>query len=433
MKNYRIAYLASGAAGMYCGSCLRDNRLAATLIEQGRDVLLIPLYTPLKTDERDVSRAPVLYGGLNVYLQQKAAFFRFLPHWMSRLLDAPIVLNFLSRWSSAVDAKSLGPLTVSVLKGEHGYQKKELAKLIDTLILLKPDLVHLPNLAFIGVAGRIRKHLGVPIFCTLSGEDIFLNDLPEPHKSECFRLIRESSDSVDAFISTTKYYADHCVRRFGLPADRVHAAPMGIRVEEFQPTAPPTRDGTFTIGYLARICPEKGLAELCEAFSLLRHEGRDCRLRVAGYLAASQQKFLDGLRDYLRQPATAGYFEFVGEVSRQEKIDFLCSLDAFSVPSNYHEAKGLYVLETLACGVPVVEPAHGSFPELVESTGGGILYDPSFGVRGLAAALAWMMDHPDERETMGAAGKQAVARLYTDKVMADEVWKQYEQVLATSP
>ncbi len=415
---------------MYCGSCLRDNRLAATLLEQGRDVVLMPLYTPLRTDERDVSSAPVHYGGLNVYLQQQSGLFRSLPSWIVRVLDAPAILNFLSRWSASVDAKSLGPLTVSVLKGEHGAQKRELDKLIDALDAIKPDLVHLPTLPFIGVARKLKETLGIPIFCTLSGEDIFLDELPEPHRTEAFRLIAEQARHIDAFVSTTHYYARHCVEHFGLPADRVHVVPLGIRVEDFQPAPASQRHSRFTIGYLARICPEKGLANLCEAFTLLRRDGRDCFLRVAGFLAASQQNFVDGLRDSLRQPATGGHFEIVGEVSRRQKIEFLQSLDVFSVPSIYHEAKGLYVLEAMACGVPVVEPRHGSFPELIESTGGGLLYEPASGPRGLADTLARLMDHPEERRTLGSFGREAVQSSYTDQIMARETWKLYEKFLA---
>ncbi len=417
---------------MYCGSCLRDNRLAATLIEQGRNVVLMPLYTPLRTDERDVSQSPVHYGGLNVYLQQQSELFRRLPKWIGRFLDAPTVLNFLSRWSASVDAKSLGPLTVSVLKGEHGAQKRELDKLIDALAAIQPDLVHLPTLPFIGVARKLKEALGVPIFCTLSGEDIFLDELPDPHRTEAFRLITEQARHIDVFVSTTQYYARHCIEHFGLSSERVHVVPLGIRVEDFSPAPGMPRDACFTIGYLARICPEKGLADLCEAFALLRRDGRDCHLKVAGYLAASQGKFLDGLRDHLRQPATWGHFEFVGEVSRQQKIEFLQSLDAFSVPSIYREAKGLYVLEAMACGVPVVEPRHGSFPELIESTGGGLLYEPALGSRGLADALARLMDHPEERRTLGSSGREAVHALHTDKIMAQETWRLYERCLLKS-
>lgn len=430
MSDLRIAYLASGAAGMYCGSCLRDNRLAATLIEQGRDVVLMPLYTPLRTDESDVSTSPVHYGGLNVYLQQQSSLFRRMPKWLGRMLDAPRILNFLSRWSSSVDAKSLGPLTVSVLKGEHGSQQRELDKLTDALKAIGPDLIHLPTLPFIGVARKLKATLGVPVFCTLSGEDIFLDELPEPHRGESFKLIAEQAQHIDAFVSTSKYYAEHCVDHFGLPADRVHVVPMGIRVEDFKPARDRPRDSRFTIGYLARICPEKGLADLCEAFVFLRRAGRNCRLRIAGYLAASQEEFLEGLRDYLHQPATRDHVEIVGEVSRQQKIDFYQSLDVLSVPSIYHEAKGLYVLEAMASGVPVVEPRHGSFPELVEATGGGVLYDPALGSPGLADALARLMDQPGERRRLGNEGRESVQRLHADKVMADATWKLYERFLA---
>jgi glycosyltransferase involved in cell wall biosynthesis len=299
------------------------------------------------------------------------------------------------------------------------------------LAAIKPDLVHLPTLPFIGVARKLKSALGVPIFCTLSGEDIFLDELPEPHRAESFRLIAEQSRHIEAFVSTTKYYARHCVEHFALPCEKVHVVPMGIRVEDFEPRNG-SPDAPFTIGYLARICREKGLADLCEAFVLLRRAGRDCRLNVAGYLAASQKKFLDGLRDYLRQPATWGHFEILGEVSRQQKIEFFQTLDAFSVPSIYREAKGLYVLEAMASGVPVVEPAHGSFPELIESTGGGLLYEPALGPRGLADSLAHLMDQPEERRRLGVAGHDAVRRVHTDKVMAEETWSLYERFAVTT-
>lgn len=429
-SDLRIAYFASGAAGMYCGSCLRDNRIAATLMEQGRDIVFMPLYTPLRTDERDVSQTPVLYGGINVYLEQQSRLFRRFPRWITGLLDAPFLLNFLSRWSGSVDAKSLGPLTVSVLKGEHGAQARELDKLLEALVAVRPGIVHLPNLPFLGVARRIKEALGVPVFCTLSGEDIFLDELPEPYKSQTFALIRDQSQHVDAFVSTSQYYARHCVEHFDLPAAKVHAVPMGVRAEDFAASGVPRDGRPFTIGYLARICPEKGLALLCEAFALLRRQGRDCFLKVAGYLAPSQQQFVDGLRDYLRQPVTWGQFEFTGEVSRARKIEFLQSLDVLSVPSVYHEAKGMYVLESLACGVPVVEPDHGSFPEMIEATGGGVLYHAASGARGLADAIARLMDNPEERKLLGQRGRQAVQARFNDKVMAGEIWSLYEQFAA---
>lgn len=424
----RIAYLASGAGGMYCGSCIRDNRVAATLIAQGRDVVLIPLYAPLRTDETDVSREPVYYGGINVFLQQQVPAFRHAPSWLTRVLDAPALIRGAMRLSSHTDPATLGALTVSVLKGEHGAQQRELAKLIDGLRFIKPDLITLPNLMFVGVARSLKAALHVPVLCTLSGEDVFLDELPEPYRREAFDLIRERSRDADGFMATTGYFADHTATHFGLPRDRVHVVPLGVHVEDFAQTAEPPLS-PFTIGYLARICPAKGLAGLCEALVRLRKDGRDCRVRAAGYLGVADRPYLDGVRAYLDQHQIGQAFEYLGEVSRTEKIAFLRSLHVFSVPTVYHEAKGVYIIEALAAGVPVVQPRHGSFPELIEATGGGLLYDPT-GPEALAAAIARLMDDAALRRRLADQGRLGVRKSFTDVVMADQTWALFETYAA---
>src|SRR5207244_8669724 len=114
----RIAYITAGAAGMFCGSCLHDNTLVASLIAQGHDALLIPTYTPIRTDEEDVSQHRVFFGGINVYLQQKLALFRHTPWFLDRLLDGRGLLNWVSRFAVRTRAEELGGLTVSMLQGE---------------------------------------------------------------------------------------------------------------------------------------------------------------------------------------------------------------------------------------------------------------------------------------------------------------------------
>ena len=96
-KPLKIVYLSPGAAGMYCGSCLNDNMLARTLIELGHSVLLVPLYTPLLTDEKNVSDRHVFFGGINVYLQEKIPLFRHLPRFLDRLLNSPWLLRSRGR------------------------------------------------------------------------------------------------------------------------------------------------------------------------------------------------------------------------------------------------------------------------------------------------------------------------------------------------
>lgn len=416
----RVVFLAAGAGGMYCGSCLRDNRVVATLAAQGRDVVLIPLYTPIRTDESNVSESSVYYGGINVYLQQKSALFRHLPRWIERLLDAPSLLRRAMRFSGAVRPDDIAALTLSVLKGQQGAQRKELVRLIDGLRDFNPDVVVLPNLMFVGLAQSIRQELGVSVLCTLSGEDIFLDRLSEKPRDEAFALIRDRAQYVDAFVAVTEYFAEHATAHFSLPADRVHVVPLGVNVDDAaNSSGSPARP--FAIGYLARVCEEKGLEVLCDALIALRAAGRECRVCAAGYLAPTDRRYLDRIRAKLKAAGSADAFEYVGEVDRAGKLNFLRSQHVFSVPTLYREAKGLYVLEAMAYGLPVVQPRHGSFPELVGATGGGLLYDPTK-PNALADALAKLMDDEALRIRLGAKGRAGVSLLYNDKLMADRTW-----------
>jgi len=430
--NMHVVYLAAGAAGMYCGSCMRDNRLAATLLKQGRNVTLIPLYTPLRTDERDVSEHEVFYGGINVYLEHRSPLFRKLPRGLTRLLDAPGLLGLAGRFAAKTRPEDVADLTIDVLRGEHGPQRVELERLIDALCPLKPSLINLPNLMFLGVARALNEALDVPIVCTLSGEDIFLDQLPERQRTQAFDLIRTSAGDVDAFISVTEYYARFATEHFALPHERVHVVPLGLDLEDFAEPAQPSQQvrqaqDVFTIGYLARICPDKGLANLVEAFIHLAAAGRKCRLRVAGYLSSADQPYLNQIQSRIRSARLTDSIEHVGEVDRHGKIDFLRSLDVLSVPTDYHEAKGVYVLEALAAGVPVVQPRHGSFPELIEATSGGLLYDPG-DTDALANALSKLMDDRALRRDLATRGRDAVHANFTSAHMANKTWNLYELI-----
>lgn len=422
----RIVFLAAGAGGMYCGSCLHDNRLAAALRAQGRDVVLVPLYTPLRTDEPDVSTRRVYYGGLNVYLQHATRFFRRTPWFLDRLLDVRFLLRAVGRLAASTQPAALGEMTLAVLRGEDGPQRKELEKLIAGLRQLKPDLVQLPNLMFIGAARRLKAELRVPVLCELTGEDLFLDRLPDPCRAQAFELIRGRAGHVDGFIALTDYYAQHATGHFGLPPDRVYRIPMGVRTADLADSpAPP--DTPFTIGYLARVSPEKGVAELGRAFALLRRAGRACCVRVAGYLSPSDRPHLERAKAELHAAGVAkDEFEYVGEVSRAQKLAFLRSLHVLSVPATYAEAKGFYVLEALAAGVPVVQPAHGSFPELVNATGGGLMYEPG-NAQALADTLARLMDDPPLRRQLADRGRAAVHASFTVEHMAAQAWQLYER------
>jgi len=438
----KIVHLAAGAGGMYCGACLQANTLAAALRQAGADVLLVPAYTPIRTDEESQSVDRVVFGGINVYLQQRSALFRRTPWVLDRLLDHPALLRRLGRRSAAVRPESLGELCISVLKGEEGRQRKELEKTLRWLEEIRPELVHLSTALLAGVARQIVRRLRVPVVSSLSGEDVFLERLPEPHYSAARAVLRERAADLAALIAPSRYYAGFMAEYLGALAGRIHVVPPGLNLAGHGlPPAPPpgaTSGGAprpcVTIGYLGRICEEKGLHQLAEAFCLLA-EDRDLpptRLVAAGYLGDADRPYLRQIEARVGERGLADRFRYLGEVDRAEKIAFLQSLDLLSMPAVYREPKGLPVLEAWANGVPVVVPAHGVFPELIADTGGGVLYEPH-DAASLAAALGRLIEDPQEAAACGRRGHQAVAERYHAELMARRTIAVYERVLGKLP
>jgi glycosyltransferase involved in cell wall biosynthesis len=416
---------------MYCGSCLRDNALAAELKSRGHDVVLVPLYTPTLTDEPNVSEERVFFGGISVYLQQKARFFRRAPRVLDKLLDAPWFIKAASSGSISTDPRSLGELTISMLKGEDGFQRREFEKMLEWLASEPaPDVVQLPNALLASLAPPIRRALKAPVHCTLQGEDLFLDGLTKPHRAEALDLIRKHAASVDRFTAVSGYYADFMASYLSVPREKIDVVPLGINLEGFdrRRDLPPGRP--FTVGYLARVAPEKGLVGLCDAYVQFRQmPGVDrARLEVAGYLAPDQQHYLKDAERRLAGAGFGGEFQYRGALDRGQKIEFLRGLDVFSVPTVYVEPKGLFLLEAMACGVPVVQPRHGAFPEMLAATSGGILVEPG-SAQSLADALYKLWKDPTLRAGLGQNGFDGVRRSYSISRSADRMLEVYERSL----
>jgi glycosyltransferase involved in cell wall biosynthesis len=433
----RIAYITAGAAGMYCGSCLHDNTLAAALLELGEDVLLVPTYTPLRTDETDVSIGRVFFGGINVYLQEKVPLFRHTPWWFDRLLDNPALLERLSRRAGSVDPTQLGGMTVSMLRGEAGNQRKEVEKLVRWLLdEVKPDVVHLSNSMQIGMARMIRERGGPPVVCQLSGEDLFLEKLRQPFYDEARAHLRERAADVDAFVALNKYYADFMAEYLAIDRERVHVIPHGLNLEGHSSRKPPAESGVLKpaiIGYFARICEDKGLHLLVEACEQLvtRNDVPPFELHAAGYLGGGDRPYLQRLESRAASGPLAGRFKYLGELDRKQKIDFLRTLTVFSTPTVYRESKGIPALEAMANAIPVVLPDHGSFSEMVADTGGGVLHRPRDASH-LAEKLAELLKDTVRASTLGLMGQQAVHDRYNAEAMARNTRELYQALLTRS-
>jgi len=418
---------------MYCGSCLRDNALAAELKCQGHDVILLPIYTPTRTDEANVSDSRVFMNGITVCLEQQSAFFRKTRWLLDRLWDAPWLMRLASKSSIAVDPRVLGEMTVSMLRGEDGYQRKDIAKMTGWLRdESKPDIVTLPNCLLSGLAKPIREAVGRPVCCTLQGEDLFLSQLPEPYRRQSWELIRSNAAHVDRYAAVSEFAADYWRRELGIPAYRMNVVPLGINLEGYDPGLRVHSD-RFTVGYLARVAPEKGLHLLVESYIRLRRETDfgGAALESAGYLAPEHRGYLRGIEKQMKDAGFAAEFRYHGELDRVRKIEFLRDLDVMSVPCTYDEPKGLSILEAMANGVPVVQPRRGAFPEILQRTGGGILVQPD-DAGSLAQAIHGLWKNRERIAELGRNGAQGVRQHYGVAQMAARALEVYRHIASAA-
>ena len=431
----RILSVTAGAASMYCGSCFRDNALAAQLIARGHDVTLLPLYTPLRTDEANVTRPDVLFGGISIYLQHQSAFFRSLPRFVDRLLDAPWLIRMFADRSMSTDPKLLGGLTVSMLDGPRGVLRKEFDKLVEWVRdEPRPDVVTITNSMLIGIARPLAEAVHAPVCCTLQGEALFLQGLVEPYRTQARDRIRSQVRDVDRFIAVSDFEARSMRDYLAIPAERLSVVPLGVRTTDFEDAE--GADGAerrgaeaFTIGFLGRIAPEKGLQVLADAYVRLRRKSpkASMRLQAAGYLAPGHKPYLAGVQRTLQDAGLQGEFTYHGEVDRAGKVRFLQSLDVMSMPATYDEPKGFTLLEAMASGVPVVEPRRGGLEEIVERTGGGLLVPPD-DPDALADALCRMCSDRQLREELGRRGRAGVRQHYTIDTSTERLIRVLEQV-----
>lgn len=425
----RIAILAAGAGGMICGSCMRDTTLARALRRRGHDAVLVPLYTPLRTDESAATDAAagmtgeVFYGGVNVYLQHANGLFRHTPRAVDWLLDRPWLLNRAARYGSTTPPEKLGGLTRDVLLGEEGSTRKEVRRLVDFLRALKVDIVSLPNLMFVGVARALRKALGVPVVCELTGEDVFLEAMTEADQAACQEAIRSQADEVH-LVATSRHYARKMAAYLGLDEGRITVVHPGVPADLIG-----GNDGGrgVTVGYFARICPEKGFGALVETLPAVAAAVPDVGLSYGGYLGPQHAQWHADQQARARE-VLGGRVQHVGEVDLAGKLALLDAAGVFCVPAVFEEAKGIYVLEAMARGVPVVLPRRGSFAELL-AHGGGVLVE-SGDAGALASAMAGVLRDESAARQMGRRGREVVREEFTDDRMAERMVGFYRSALA---
>ena len=413
----KIVHLTPGTGNFHCGSCLRDNHLVKALRRMGHDVIMVPLYLPLVTDDEPASgSSPVQVGGINLYLRQKLSVIRWMPRFLFRFLDKPGVLRAVADRASMTSARELGEMTLETLRGQNGRQAEDWQRLIDWIGLEgKPDLISLSNGLLNGLAPAIQRTLGVPVLCSLQGEDSFLDTLPEPYKTQAWDAFRANNSSVARYLATSEYYRGVMQKRLHLNEAQIVTVRNGMDFTGYAPAAVPP--SVPVIGYLARLCYGKGLQTLVEAFVRLAPRMPEARLALAGTTTAADAAFIASQKSALAQAGLTDRVTWQENLTFDEKVRHLQSLSVLSVPATYGEAFGLYVIEALACGVAVVEPEHAGLTEVVQATGGGVLCAPD-DPGALAEALESLLRDEPRRLALATHGRSIVLTDFTADRMA---------------
>ncbi len=365
----KLLFITPGSGdNFYCENCMRDRALVDALAHAGADVTFMPLYLPvdLSANSSSVGRGPLFFGGINVWLEQKIPFYNHLPACITKLFNSRWMLAQAAKRAGMTDPSTLGDMTLSMLQGLHGKQKRDLDQLIDWLKLPehRPDIVCISNALLSGIAPAISQQLNIPVVSFLQDEDGFLDSLGK-YAEPSWRQLRDNCSSIAGFIAVSQFYADFMTDRLALAPGRITACYSGVNFDDYTSITPKTKP-PLTIGYLSRICPAKGFDRLVQSYLRLRKlpDFADLRLIVSGG-SIGDDKFIAKQKQILANAGTLSSVTFTDDfVELADRLQFFASIDLLCVPERDLVAHGRYFIEACAANVPVLVPDLGVFPEL---------------------------------------------------------------------
>ncbi|MCX6232419.1 MAG: glycosyltransferase family 4 protein [Bacteroidetes bacterium] len=426
----KITYIVPGFGGsFYCGNCLRDSAFSRALKTQGHNSVTLPLYLPHSIEEfAHQTDVPVFYGAVNIYLKQNFKLFRKMPRWLYDFFNSPFILKFAASKSGSTRAEGLEEMTISMLKGDEGYQQEELDQLIYFLKHHeKPDVVHLSNALLMGLAAKIRKELNVPVFCTLQDEDVWINAMSEAYKPKLWQLMSEKAGDIDAFIAVSSYFKNIMQDYMHIPDEKMHIIPLGVDPEAYTVQQPAN---AFAVGYLSRLHWENGLEIVVDAFIKLKARPgfEKLKLILTGGKTADDNQFIHQQHKKLKRNQFYHDVEFIDDFRTAVLPDFFSKISLLSVPVIKGEAFGLYLLEAMASGIPVVQPDISAFPEIVATSGGGAVYAPNT-AEALADKWAEVLLNETQLKAMSLNARKAVEETYNLKSSTEKLLVIYQSFL----
>jgi glycosyltransferase involved in cell wall biosynthesis len=387
------------------------------------------MYLPTNLEENGrIADTPVFYGAINVYLKEKLPFYRHAPTWVEQLFDSQILLNLAAKKAGSTRAAGLEEMTISMLQGEKGRQASELDHFIKYVQKeIKPDVVHLSNALLLGLVHRVKNDLRAGVVCSLQDENEWIDPMRERYQSKVWNLMAEKAVDVDIFVTASKYYSDMAQKNLRIPAAKIKVIYGGINLDGYERSSLPFEPPV--IGYLCKMSEYFGLGILVDAFIRLKKDSRfkDLKLYMTGGYPGDDKHFVSELLKKISKHGYENDVKIFKYFNRENRIKFLQSLTLLSVPVPTGEAFGAYQLEALAAGVPVVQPNVGCYPEFVEETSGGVIYEPN-NSESLAKAIASLLTDPARVSKLGEQGRRVVLERFSMNDMAKDIVRIYEDI-----
>lgn len=428
----KIVYLITGSGGsFYCGNCYRDMiYLRAIRKVPGFTASAIPLYLP--PDETDPATGVdknVFFGAISMYIREKVPFMKNMPAFFDKILDATPLLRMAAKRAGTTRTEGLEEMTLNMIRGEEAFPDKELDRLVNHLVKEgKPDIIHLSNSLIIGLARQLKKRMDVKIVCSLLNEDDWLDEMVEPYQSKAWEMIAREAPNVDSFLTPSNYYKDFFISKTGISSDNFSIIPLGFDAGTF--VAGEKDNKAPSLGYFCRINSQNGFDKLVDAFILLKKENSlpGLSLHVSGGYTGDDKPFI---ADQIRKIRTNNLSSFVRLYPWHQgngKEDFFRNVHIMSVPVRKHDGYGLYILEANGAGVPVVQPATGAFPEIIEITGGGVTYFPDT-IENLSEAIKQLFNDNKLRQKLSEDGKVNVRSRLSLDIMSEGLSGVYGGIL----
>jgi len=424
-----IIQIIPGSGGsFYCGNCLRDSKYVDALRKQGHQVVKIPMYLPLFSDEHDITDIPIFYGAISTYLKQVYPVFRKMPQWFEKMLNSKPMMKMAASMAGSTRAKGLEDMTISMLLGELGEQKEELDKMVDWIVEhCNPDIIHISNALLLGLARKLKEKTGVPVLCSLQDEDVWVDAMHPKFQQKIWDLMHERADDVDALVAVSNFFAETMKKQMNLPAEKVHTFYLGVDTEDYHFIS--TKEKPLNVGYISRMCHENGFDIVVDAFIELKKKPgfEDVKLIVTGGSTGDDAKFIKEQKHKIKENNLEDSFEIMPEFEGDTRHDFFKKVSMISVPVRIGEAFGMYLLESMASGVPVVQPALGAFPEIIERSGGGVIYIPNIPEK-LSETWGELLANPDRLEKLSRDGYEGTKKKFNIHNHAAEIIGLYERL-----